>query len=94
MNTEEKRNYMLSLVEQWRSSGVTQKTFCTDKGINITTFRYWVARSKEAGMQPGGFVELSRDVQDNHGQIEIIYPTGVRLKVGHDLGLIAQLIRL
>lgn len=67
MSTEEKRGRMLSLVEDWKASGLTQKAFGLLHGINVAT------KGK---------------------QIEIIYPTGVRLRVEANLALIAQLIRL
>ena len=85
---------MLSLVSDWHSSGLTQKAFCEQHHMKVATLGYWVARSKEIEMQQGGFTELSGSSTSKVTQIEIIYPTGVRLKVGHDLGLIAQLIRL
>ena len=85
---------MLSLVADWRSSGLTQKAFCELHHLKVATLGYWVARSKEKDMQSSGFIELSGRSLSQETHIEIIYPTGVRLKVGHDLGLIAQLIRL
>ena len=85
---------MLSLVADWHSSGLTQKAFCALHDIKVTTLGYWVARSKEVEMQRNGFIALSGGLTSKETQVEIIYPTGVRLKVGHDLRLIAQLIRL
>lgn len=85
---------MFSLVEDWRASGLTQKVFSSLHGINIGTFSYWVARSKEAGSVSGSFVELSHTPSSSRSQIEVIYPSGVRVKTERDLSLIAQLIRL
>jgi len=37
---------MLSLVEEWRVSGLTQKVFCSLRGIKVSTLCYWVSRSQ------------------------------------------------
>ena len=84
---------MLSLVADWKASGLSQKAFSALHGIKLYTFIYWVARSKESG-NSGKFIPLSPTVSGSGNLIEIIYPTGVRLKVEGDLSLISQLIRL
>ncbi len=38
---------MLSMVDDWKASGLTQKAFSLLHGINIAILGYWVARSKE-----------------------------------------------
>ncbi|MGO3654979.1 MAG: IS66 family insertion sequence element accessory protein TnpA [Sphingobacterium sp.] len=92
MSKQEKRAKMLSMVEDWKAGGLTQKAFSLLHGINIATLGYWVARSKE----PKGhrFIPITDSLRKNSEQVEIIYPTGVRLRVESDLALIAQLIRL
>ncbi len=85
---------MLGLVEDWQSSGLSQKAFCNLHGIKIGTLGYWVARLKEEGNSSGGFVPLPTQTTRCDQSIEIIYPTGVRLRVGCELSLISQLIRL
>lgn len=85
---------MLSLVADWRSSGLTQKAFCSLHHMKVGTLSYWVARSRDADSKDKGFVEISGSTALESGWVEIVYPTGVRLKVVADLGLIAQLIRL
>lgn len=83
---------MLSLVVDWKESGLTQKAFCGLHGIKLCTLVYWIARSKESG-SPGRFIPLS-SVSVPGSTVEIIYPSGVRLKVAGELSLISQLIRL
>jgi len=94
MSTEEKRERMLSLVEDWKASGLTQKAFGLLHGIYVATLGYWVAKSKEQETGSRGFMEMPSGSAVKGEQIEIIYPTGVRLKVLRDLSLISQLIRL
>src|SRR5690606_23740317 len=94
MSTNEKREKMLSLVADWKASGLTQKAFGLLYEINVATLGYWIAKSKEQETNTKGFIEMTSGASAKSEQIEIIYPTGVRLKVSRDLSLIAQLIRL
>ena len=85
---------MLSMVDDWKASGLTQSSFSALLGIKAATLRYWIARSKQASI--AGFIAIphtGRSLSSSE-RIEIIYPTGVRLRVENDLALIAQLIRL
>ncbi|MGO1671288.1 MAG: IS66 family insertion sequence element accessory protein TnpA [Sphingobacterium sp.] len=92
MSTDEKREKMLSLVADWKASGLTQKAFSALHGIKVATLGYWVARSKE--LDGGNFIPITSGSARNSEPIEIIYPTGVRLRIEANLALIAQLIRL
>ena len=83
---------MLSLVADWKASGLTQKAFSALHGIKVATLGYWVARSKE--WDGNNFIPLTSGSVRSSEVIEIIYPTGVRLRVEANLALIAQLIRL
>lgn len=94
MNTQEKRERMLAMVEDWKASGLTKKAFGVLHGIKVATLGYWVAKSKEQESGTKGFIEMTSRPAVKSDQVEIIYPTGVRLKVPHDLSLISQLIRL
>lgn len=85
---------MFAVVEDWKASGLSQKAFSALHEINIATLGYWVAKFKESAFATNGFVELREGCSNKEYQIEVIYPTGVRLKVDRDLALIAQLIRL
>lgn len=86
---------MLSLVSDWKSSGLTQKAFGQLHNINVATLGYWVAKAKSQETNHSGrFIEMRDEASSKSDQVEIIYPTGVRLKVDRDLSLISQLIRL
>ena len=89
-NSEEKRERMLSLVGEWRSSGQTQKDFCALHGIKMGTFSYWVAQSRD--LSNPSFIALMPN--SSASSVEIIYPNGVKLKVDGDLGLLSRLIHL
>ena len=35
---------MYDLIERWDSSGLTQKNFCLQEGVSVSTFGYWRKR--------------------------------------------------
>ena len=79
---------MYPLVEQWLESGERQLTFCDSHNLTVSTFSYWVRKYRrqnnvsEAG---SSFVPLS--IQSPVGrEIEIIYPNGVKVRVGLEVG--------
>ena len=44
---------------------------------------------------PGGFVEVTKGLKSSSGELELIYPNGVKLQMNAaDLGLIARLVKL
>lgn len=83
---------MLTMIEDWRTSGKSKKQYCMVKGINEATFYYWFSRSKEAALATGNFIPVEK--ASGRSEIEVIYPNGVRLKVANELGLLSQLIHL
>ena len=77
----DKKEYMLSQVDAWKQSGISQQTFCDKAGIKLSTFSYWVRISKQQDDLAGGFIELTNPSMDLKSQYEIVYPNGVILKV-------------
>lgn len=83
---------MLSIIADWRRSGMSKKAYCQANGIKEATFYYWFARSKEDGTHMGNFIRIDKTV--NKSDVEVIYPNGVRIKIDSDLALLSQLIHL
>ncbi len=93
---KERRDYMFTLVVQWRDSGLTRKEFCLQHGITLSKFGYWIARWKE-GQSGGdsGFIPMGPPGIAGHSVLSLVYPNGVRLEVpSADLGLLSRLIAL
>lgn len=97
----EKQEKMFALVEQWKTSSMTQKQFCAHYNIKLATFSYWVGRYRRAEhseQDDAGFVRIQDQTtftSQNKTAIELIYPNGVRLTLNAaDPGHIAQLIHL
>ena len=60
MNRDDKREGMLSMLSDWRSSGKSKKQYCAENRVSPTTFYYWFSRSKALVEVSGGFVEISK----------------------------------
>lgn len=87
----------LDTIAQYEKSGLSQRRFCEENNIKISTFSYWLRRKKENGLSVGGFGGFISVSTSTHspGGLEIIYPNGVRLKTSNpELSIIRQLIRL
>src|SRR5690606_37529068 len=94
MIMKDRRDYMFTLVRQWRESGLTQKEFCLQHGITLSKFSYWISRWKEA--QPSGegrVIPMGSPGSTAHGVLSVVFANGVRLEVpSADMGLSARLI--
>lgn len=40
----------LAHVEQWRHSGMSKAAYCTAHGLNFSSFRYWLRKSRSASV--------------------------------------------
>ena len=87
---------MFALVDQWKSSDMTQKQFCAEYDLKIGTFAYWVAKHKKAGSEnsAGGFVGVDVSGQAELSPVRITYPNGVVVSCPANLPLISLLIHL
>jgi len=93
---KERREYMFTLVRQWRDSGLTRKEFCAQHGTTVAKFGYWFARWKEEQSGGGsGFIPMGSLMTGDVPAISVVYPNGVRVEVpSADLGLLSRLIAL
>lgn len=87
---------MFSLVDQWKTSKMTQQQFCAEHDLKVGTFAYWVAKHKKAGSgkPAGGFVGVDVSGLAEVASVRIAYPNGVVVSCPADLPLISQLIHL
>lgn len=80
MEKEQRRAQMKMLVEQWRESGVSRKSFAESHKIGYHTFLYWANKFKQEGTsgENQGFIELSSVPMT---AIVIRYPNGVEINL-------------
>lgn len=94
MNLQEE---MAALVKEYKSSGLTQKSFSARKGIGYPKFNYWYRKlAGEQVREPTGFLPVRTQGSSVPAEaVEVVYPNGVKLRVpSEDLSLLSNLIRL
>lgn len=45
MTLEQKRTYWQNHIEDWQQSGASQKAYCKQHSLKLSTFTYWRAQS-------------------------------------------------
>lgn len=80
-NNSEVRRQMFEMIERWKSSGLSQKSFCEKESLKFYTFYYWYKRHGQAhgSESKTGFVKLKIERPATPASIEIHFPHGVRL---------------
>ena len=70
------------LIKEQAASGLTKKTFCARRQINLTTFYAWAKRKSAVGVQTRGFaqVEIAAGLQ---AAVEVLLPNGARIGIRH-----------
>jgi len=81
---------MLSLVESWQQSSMTQNEFARQNHITLSKFRYWVHKSRTlspesvSAIPSSGFIRLTGSgplPEGNNQEIRLRYPNGVWLSL-------------
>ena len=73
---------MFPLVEEWQSSGQTQKSFCAEQGISVSVFAYWLRRYRDQVHvvdRPASFVPI-QPVSTPANALEVELATGTILR--------------
>ena len=97
-NRAEHKKAMYGIIEQWKASGLTQKGFCQEHHLSLSTLQYWNKRYRNEKRTVNGFVPLRVEygtLPEGHN-IEIIYPNGVclRLSAHTSSSMIGELVRM
>ncbi len=67
---------MISLVDRWKASGISQADFARTHQVNLAKFRYWINTQRKGTGGAPAFIELNGF---SHHDISIRYPNGVEL---------------
>lgn len=60
-------------LEEWKKSGLSQRRYCEERQLSLSTFRWWRSRLREPGSsagQPTSFVELPVPQTSRHEAAE------------------------
>ena len=83
---------MEAAVASFKSSGLTQREFCKQQQIKLSTFSYWYRKvNSSVGTPVGGFTEVTAPVQSVG--LEVVFPNGLIIRGIQDLTLIHQLTK-
>ena len=91
METGSKRDeYWISIMTQYKSSGLTQKKFCEENNINHTTFRNYRYRlstayqTRKAKSVKPTFTSIKR-VNNKPALLKLLHPSGIECSFPLDL---------
>ena len=78
------RQQMLELIDRWKQSGLSQKSFCEKEQIPYYKFYYWLRRSRNKSKgsketKNADFVKLKIKEPVALSSIEVYLPHGARL---------------
>lgn len=82
---------MFGHIEAWKSSRQSQKVYCEQAGLALTTFQYWAKKYREGSSEtkiadtPGFIpVEVRPDSEPDHAgvphQLHFLFPSGIQVK--------------
>jgi hypothetical protein len=93
MTLQDKRSMMLTMVEQWRQSGLSQAEFARVQNIKTVKLRYWIHKHRHNEFNGSGFIQLNGMASSG---ISIRYPNGVELVLPLEVpaGYIKMLINI
>jgi len=77
-----RKQEMFALIESSINSGLTKKAFCQQQGIKLSLFYYWQKRYRQQQEEDAGFLPVQISGRSGAGDIEIIYPSGVQVRLG------------
>lgn len=83
-STRRSSQEMYPIIEAYKSSGQTQRDFCTARGINAGVFHYWLSRYRGEQASMGvGFEEIAPPaIGAAEAGIVLEYPNGIRVRLG------------
>jgi hypothetical protein len=67
---------MITMVEQWRQSGLSQAGFAQAQNVKLAKLRYWIHKQRHEESHGSGFIQLNALPSSG---ISIRYPNGVEL---------------
>jgi hypothetical protein len=74
----ERRKRMLGHIDRWKSSGVAQRDYCTQEGIDYSQFHYWYrvykgkAKKKKSVTSGSVPIRITEDINDGQPQAILV----------------------
>lgn len=77
-----KREFWSSHIEGWKSSGVSQKRYCRQHGLAVSTFQWWHSRLKAALVDPTSLALVPVSQQVVRSSLNRGQGAAVRIRIG------------
>ena len=74
MVTSDEQDKWCSILDSWRSSGLSQAEFCRKQKITVSTFYYWSRKFSETKAKSAKVKTRSASVKENPAFVEITIP--------------------
>jgi transposase-like protein len=85
MSDERRIEYRQQVLAAYRASGMTQKAFCREHSISLSTLGYWLRRERESENGASGMVQIRAGAETDHGNrgstLRIRVPQQLELEV-------------
>lgn len=91
----EQREQMMVMIEDWQSSGLNQRTYCSAKNVAYSVFHYWYGLYRKGKTDTGSFVPVKVVSGVSKEQITIIGVSGIKVQISlteKSIGFIKQLL--
>ena len=90
-----KRERMFALVVEWEKSGLSQREFARQRGVDNRRLHYWIQVKRGSLPSEGGFIAIAPSSSSAFtDQIEVVFPNGVTVKGVFNLDTLRQLLSL
>ena len=80
--SNEKQEFWKGHLENWKSSGISQRKYCEENGINKNTFNYWCKKIKK-NRKESSFIRLDI-TQDFVSTFEITIKSKYTIKLNNN----------
>ncbi|MBX9851348.1 MAG: hypothetical protein K2X86_06270 [Cytophagaceae bacterium] len=81
IKTHRGKEEMFSLIQSFKAKGLSQHSFCKERGLSYSVFQCWLKKfKKEASLPEAGFVELKASLPKTFpAHVEIVFPSGAKV---------------
>lgn len=82
-NKKELREQMMLMIEEWQSSNLTQRVYCSNKGVSYSVFHYWYGLYRKKQTATGNFlpVKVASTPVISKELITIIGSSGLKVQI-------------
>ncbi|MDP2706631.1 MAG: hypothetical protein Q8O70_03890 [Burkholderiales bacterium] len=89
-----KRAYWGKRITEWEHSGQTQKAFCAQRSLALSTFRWWRTRGREAMKSAAPFLPIAMGAMSAMNVVEVELRSRTRMRFEGEAALqaVAQLV--